>query len=100
MRVNKYNKLLIICLIIIFAIVSIGAGILANNVIHTNHCNIPNCSLCTLINIANSYIKNITTLLLNILIFGLIIRLIQGIVNSKHIIQKQTLVKLKVIQIK
>lgn len=99
MKKNKYNKLLIIFLII-FAIVSMGAVILANDTIHKSRCNIPNCSLCTLINIANRYIKNIANLLLNTLIFGLIIRLNHVIINSKHTSYKQTLVELKVIQIK
>ena len=91
---NKYKKILILCFVIIFVIMSIGTGILAGNTLHTEHCNIQNCSLCNLIHFA----ENMIILVSNILMLGVAIPLIRLINQNNGTIEKQTLVKLKVIQ--
>ena len=95
---KKYKKILIICFTIIFVIMSIGTGILAGDTLHTKHCNIQNCSLCNLIYFASYFAENIIILISNILILGVAIPLIRLINKNEDTIEKQTLVKLKVIQ--
>lgn len=67
---SKYKKILILCFIIIFVIMSIGTGILAGDTLHTEHCDIPNCSLCNLIHFASYFAENMIILVSNILIFS------------------------------
>lgn len=95
---NKYKKILILCFAIIFVIMSIGTGILAGDTLHTEHCNIQNCSLCNLIHFASYFTENMLILVSNILMLGVAIPLIRLINQNKNTIEKQTLVKLKVIQ--
>lgn len=95
---NKYKKILILCFAIIFVIMSIGTGILAGNTLHTEHCNIQNCSLCNLIHFASYFAENMIILVSNILMLGVAIPLIRLINQNNGTIEKQTLVKLKVIQ--
>ena len=97
---NKYKKILILCFTIVFVIMSIGTGILGGDTLHTEHCNIQNCSLCNLIHFASYFAENMIILVSNILMLGVAIPLIRLINQNKDTIQKQTLVKLKVIQIK
>lgn len=95
---KKYKKILIICLIIIFVIMSVGSVILAGDVLHTEHCDIPNCPLCNLIHFASYFAENMIILVSYILTLGVSIPLIRLINHNKGTIEKQTLVKLKVIQ--
>ncbi len=95
---SKYKKILILCFVIIFVIMSVGTGILAGDTLHTEHCDIPNCSLCNLIHFASYFAENMIILVSNILILGVSIPLIRLINQNKDTIEKQTLVKLKVIQ--
>jgi len=95
---NKYKKILILCFVIIFVIMSVGTGILAGDILHTEHCNIQNCSLCNLIHFASYFTENMLISVSNILMLGVVIPLIRLINQNKDTIEKQTLVKLKVIQ--
>ena len=95
---SRYKKILILCFIIIFVIMSVGTGILAGDILHTEHCNIQNCSLCNLIHFASYFVENMIILVSNILMLGVTIPLIRLINQNKDTIEKQTLVKLKVIQ--
>lgn len=97
---SKYKKILLVCLIIVFVLMSVGTAILAGDVFHTQHCDVPNCSLCALIQIATSYSKDIINVIISILILNICIPLIYLIHQNKNEFSKQTLVKLKVIQIK
>lgn len=95
---SRYKKILILCFIIIFVIMSVGTGILAGDILHTEHCNIQNCSLCNLIHFASYFAENMIILVSNILMLGVTIPLIRLINQNKDTTSKQTLVKLKVIQ--
>lgn len=95
---NKYKKILILCFIIIFVTMSVGTGILAENTLHTEHCNIQNCSICNLIHFARYFTENMIIWVSNILILGVSIPIIRLINQNKDTVEKQTLVKLKVIQ--
>ena len=95
---SRYKKILILCFIIIFVIMSVGTGILAGDILHTEHCNIQNCSLCNLIHFASYFAENMIILVSNILMLGVTIPLIRLINQNKDTIEKQTLIKLKVIQ--
>lgn len=95
---SKYRKLLIISFAILFIIMSVMTAIMAENVLHTEHCNLPNCSLCSLIDLSTDFIKNMGFINIDILILVVIVPLIQLINKNIQEERKRTLVELKVIQ--
>ncbi|MBR2240674.1 MAG: hypothetical protein IJ890_04795 [Clostridia bacterium] len=97
---NKYLKILIIVFCIIFVIMSVTAIITAGNTIHTEHCEVEHCPICSLIHIATGVIRNIELVVFNVFILIAIVPLVQLIEKIMKQIIKQTLVKLKVVQIK
>ena len=100
MNKNKYIKLLSIVFIFVFIIVSVISVIMAENELHTEHCNDIDCPICSLICISTLFLKVIEIFKLSY--FGLIgeILLLQILVTKIQKIRKQTLVELKVVQIK
>ena len=95
---NKYKKGLIIIFCIIFVIMSVITGAMAQNALHTSHCDVIDCSICILIHISTDFIKNIGWLNTNILILIAIVPLMQLINKAIKKLKKLTLVELKVIQ--
>lgn len=59
---NKYKKIVVIILIVILLFMSIASGILAGNRLHTQNCQLSNCSLCVSISIMTNLFKNIVVL--------------------------------------
>ena len=98
MSKNKYKKLLIISFCIIFVIMSVTTGILAENTLHTHNCDIPNCATCNLIHISTNFIKCIGLITINILIFSIMLPLMHLINENIKVQRKLTLVELKIIQ--
>ena len=97
---NKYVKILILVLCIIFVIMTITTSIMAGNTLHTEHCNDDHCSICGLIQIATGLINNIDLIVFSILIISVLIFLIQLVEKMSTQARKLTLVELKVIQLK
>lgn len=98
---NKYIKWLVICsCILIFTVIVVITGIMAGNVLHTEHCEVHNCSLCSLIHMSTEFLRNIGLANNDILILIAILPLIQLINKNIQKAKKQTLVELKVVQIK
>ena len=97
---SKYKKILIAGFIILFLVMSIIAEIISLNVFHVEHCNISNCKICDCINSAMNFIENLKLLIFNVCIFMVIIVFIKLI--NKNILKnvRNTLIDLKVIQIK
>lgn len=98
MTKNKYIKLLIIIVCIIFVIMSVTSTIMAGNTLHANHCNVEHCHVCGLIQIATDFIKNIELISFDILILIAIVPLMQLIEKDVNHVRKLTLVELKVVQ--
>ena len=73
-------------------------GIMAGNVLHTEHCDINNCSLCLLIHISADFFKNIGLVNKDILILIASIYLISLININIQKVRKLTQVELKVVQ--
>lgn len=97
---NKYVKWIIIVFVIIFVVISAITEVLSVNEIHTHNCNIPNCIICTLIQISTNYLRNIEFVEFRFLIIIIFFSLIKSLKNKIEILKKSTLVELKVIQIK
>ena len=98
---NKYIKKLIIgAFCIVFVMMSVATGIMANNVLHTENCHIHNCSECLFIHMSTEYIKNIGLISIDILMLIVMLPLIQLINKKIQKARKLTLVELKVVQIK
>ncbi len=95
---SKYKKILIACFTIIFVVMSIETGIFAGDRLHTEHCNIQNCSLCNLIQIASCFKENMIVLFAGIFILRVLISPAHQANKKNDVIEKQTLIKLKVIQ--
>ena len=95
---KKYKKIILICFCIIFIIMSIFSAIMAENKLHTSHCDNPNCHICACINISNNFIKNITLVIGIFILYSCIIPLIQFIKDYTIKLRKNTLVELKVVQ--
>lgn len=95
------KKILIICFCITFIIMSVESSIIAMDYLHTEHCQMPECPLCKLITIAVDFVKIINLINIYILLFILTIPLIR-IVNKNIItrLKRETLVELKVLQLK
>ena len=98
---NKYIKWLVIVLcIFIFTVIAVMTGVMTCNVLHTEHCDINNCSLCSVIHMLADFSRNIWFANNDILILIAILSLIQLInINIKKV-KKLTQVELKVVQIK
>ena len=94
---NKYKKRLIISFCIIFVIMSVITGTMAQNTLHTSNCHITDCSICTLIHISTDFIKNISLTNFITLILIAIVPLMQLIIKCIKKLKKLTLVELKVI---
>ena len=97
---NKYVKILIIVFCIIFVIMSVTTSVMAENTIHTEHCKVEHCPICSLIHIATGFIRNIELIVFNSLILIAIVPLMQLIEKIVKRVGKLTLVELKVVQIK
>lgn len=96
---NKYIKWLVICsCILTFTVIAVMTGIMSGNVLHTEHCDVHNCSLCSLIHISTDFLRNIGVLNNDILILIAILPLIQLINENIQKVKKQTPVELKVVQ--
>ena len=95
---SKYKKLLIISFCIIFVIMSVTTGILAENTLHIHNCDISDCTICSLIHISTNFIKIIGLITINILIFSIMLPLMHFINENIKVQRKLTLVELKVIQ--
>lgn len=101
MSKSNYGKIiLIISFCIFFLMVSVFANIIANDILHTHICDVPNCPICTCIGISNNFEKNIALISINILLLASSIPLVQLITENIERTRKITLVELKVIQIK
>lgn len=98
MKKNNYIKLLILAICIIFVIMSVTSGILAGNILHTDHCNVEHCHVCSLIHIATDFVRNVDLVAFDILILIAIIPLIKLIEKTVKQEKKITLVELKVVQ--
>ena len=98
MKKNISKKILIITFCIVLIVMTISMSIIVKNIFHITHCDIPKCSLCTIINLSNDYIKNIffisTSVFMLISIFPLTKLILKCIKETKNV----TLVQLKVIQ--
>lgn len=97
---NRFKKFSIYGICIIFTLVTIFSAFFANNIEHTKHCEIANCSLCEVINNANVFIKNITLLNIYIILIvniNFIINLLKMIIKG---VSNKTPIELKVVQIK
>ena len=97
---NRLRKILIICFCIVFIFMSITTVIMAADVVHIHDCNTQDCSVCCFIKFSINFIKNIGILDFYILVMIVEIPLIQFLNQNVQKIQKQTLVELKVVQIK
>ena len=95
---RKYKKLLMIVLCIIFVVTAVTMSIMAQNELHTHHCNVQDCLLCSLINLSMDFIRNIGLVNIDVLILIIGIPLIQLIKINTQKKQKLTLVQLKVAQ--
>ena len=95
---NKYKMFFIVLLVSLTIVTSTVAIINESNIMHCVSCKEPECNICLLIHIANSYLKKLSILIIEIYLLFITVPLIQ-IVNGKNFkLQKQTLVELKVIQ--
>ena len=94
---NRYIKLLIILLSLIFVFMSITTAIAAEDVEHINHCHFDNCDKCSFINFAIYFIHSIAICIDVIYIISdwAIIICIARLIQRK--IEKNTLVDFKVI---
>ena len=99
MSKSKYKSILLIVFCIILIIISIGTSILSTEILHTEHCDVPDCSLCQLINLSIYFVRGFGLLYIKIFIFTVISLLTNYIVKKLKNIEKLTLVKLKVIQL-
>ena len=97
---NKYRKIFIISFILIFVVMFICTSVMANNILHTQHCDKPNCSICIFIGISTQFIKNIILISFGIIILMNLIEFIRLINSNIFKYKKLTLIDLKVIQIK
>ena len=97
---NKYVKILILFFCIIFVIMSVTTSIIAVDTMHTEHCKIEHCPICSLIQIATEFIRNIELIVFDIIILIAVVPLTQLIRKTVKQLKKLTLVKLKVVQIK
>lgn len=95
---NKYVRILIVVLCIIFVIMSITTAVMAGNVLHTEHCHEEHCRMCNLIQIATSFINVIDFAIVDMLVTIVIITLMQVIEKNIKYAKKLTLVELKVVQ--
>lgn len=100
MNKNKNIKLISIVFIFVFLVVSVLSGIIAENELHKEHCNDADCPICSLIIISTNFIKNIEIFNISFLGFVGIILILQILTTKIQKIIKQTLVELKVVQIK
>lgn len=98
---NKYIKWISICIcILIVTSMSVMTGIMAENVFHTEFCEVHNCSLCLLIHISADFFKNIGLVNKYVLILIASLYLISLININIQKVRKLTQVELKVVQIK
>ena len=98
---NKYIKWISISIcILIITSMSVITGIMAGNLLHTEHCEVHNCSVCLLIQISIDFLKNISLVNNVVLILIAIFPIIQLINRNIQKVKKQTLVEFKVVQIK
>lgn len=95
---SKYKRMLVISFCVVFTIISAMTGVLLEDVVHTENCNIPNCSFCTIINILTDFMKNIKLINIEFLILIAIVPLMQLINQNIQKERKLTLIELKVIQ--
>lgn len=98
MTKNKYERMLIIVFCIVFIIISILTSMIAENKLHTEHCDDTHCSICMLIHMSTNFIKSIEVVNFYILILSIIEFVMYIIRKNIQNIEKQTLVELKVIQ--
>lgn len=98
---KKYKEILIISFCIIFTIVAIILASETGNVFHGKHCNKENCSMCLVIHMAEIFERNITYITIysayTVTILASLIEIAKKFCYNDT---KQTLVSLKVIQIK
>ena len=94
----KYRKIILISFAIVFAIMSVITGVLAENTYHTQHCTVAHCPACILIHAATSFIKNIVVMGNFLLVLMAFVT--AGQFLSRNVIKKNhtTLVEQKVIQ--
>ena len=98
MKKNKYIKLLILAICIIFVIMSVTSMIMSGNVLHTEHCHNDHCHICSLINTATNFIKNVEFIVFNVVMFYVILSIMQIIESKIDSTVRLTLVELKVVQ--
>lgn len=81
--INKKNdNLLVIIFCVIFCITSIVSGIMADNTLHTIHCDGGDCLLCNLIHMSSYFNKNIIIIYVFVLLLFLRIPLIKLIIKN------------------
>lgn len=92
------KKVLLIFLCITFMAMSVFSVIMAENGLHTAHCNEQNCHICDCINISNNFIKNMALTIKIFILLSFTTLIIQLIKVYSIITRKITLVELKVVQ--
>ena len=97
---EKHKKVFVISFCIVFVMMSICTAIMSVDTFHTNHCDIPDCSLCKIIHLSTDFMRNLGLIDLYILISIVTITLMRAVNRTIKNEKKLTLVELKVIQIK
>ncbi|MBQ9657911.1 MAG: hypothetical protein IJV31_03985 [Clostridia bacterium] len=97
---NQYKKWIIFALGVIFIATCITTQVLENNSLHTDHCDIDNCPMCNLINISTNLINKLDIILISILIYITNVPLVKLVITKIVETHKNTLIELKVVQIK
>ena len=98
MKKILFSRICILIVVILFLTVSIATNVVENNVFHTQHCEIHNCSLCAFVKFANYYNNILSFITLKLFGIELLLLCINNCTLTRNTIEKYTLVKLKVIQ--
>lgn len=96
---NKYKKILIISFILLFAIMAVSTAIFAGDLIHTEHCEVHNCSLCSLINMSTEFVRNMGILNIVLLVLTVSSLITKRIIKQIREFKRTTLVELKIVQL-
>ena len=92
----KYKKVLIVCLIVLVAVVTITNSIVASDVHHLEHCNIEHCQKCVLINHAINFLHSLGYLVIYIILASVILPCVHIVFNFIKSYRESTLVGIKV----
>ena len=96
---KKLKQFFIVIFCIIFAIMVSATGIVSTDILHTSHCEIHDCPVCSLINMSMIFAKNINYIRINVIMLLITTHLVQLINYNVQKKKKNSLVELKVILI-